>query len=91
MEESVLIGAVNTIKQNRPYMIVEIEQRHINKPINNIFKLIEGFGYKLYFLHKEKLASIKSFELSKHQNEDVIYTDLYVNDFICFPRIKAVS
>jgi hypothetical protein len=35
-EESVLAGGMRTIEINRPVLIVEIEQRHIKKPIEEV-------------------------------------------------------
>ena len=40
-EEYVLQGACNVIKANMPIIIVEIEQRHLKKPIEEVFQSIK--------------------------------------------------
>ncbi len=86
-EESVLAGGVRTIEINRPVLIVEIEQRHIKKPIEEVFRKILSLGYDGFYLQNGDLKSIDSFACAVHQEPflaDVI-DRRYVNNFIFTP------
>jgi FkbM family methyltransferase len=42
-ESKVIQGSLNTIKNNRPFLIVEIEQRHIKKKLMSFFKKLSNW------------------------------------------------
>jgi hypothetical protein len=44
-ELSVLEGGVRTIANNRPVLWVEIEQRHLSRPMSDVFEFIKSLGY----------------------------------------------
>lgn len=67
-EASVIAGAEATLRASMPALIVEIEQRHNSKPIKQIFKDIESFGYRGFFLIGGKLRPLRDFDPSKHQS-----------------------
>jgi FkbM family methyltransferase len=87
-EESVFAGGVRTIEINRPVLIVEIEQRHIKKPIEEVFRKMLSLGYDGFYLQNYKLKSIDSFAYAVHQ--EPFLTDVmdrrYVNNFIFTPH-----
>jgi len=66
-EISVLRGASAVLRKYLPPMLIEIEQRHLDVPINDVFKEIEDIGYRLYFIHGQALRPISEFDLDKHQ------------------------
>jgi len=66
-EYSVVEGAEETITQSRPVLLVEIEQRHIARPISDVFEKILGFGYQGFFMMAGKLIALENFELARHQ------------------------
>jgi FkbM family methyltransferase len=90
-EESVLAGGVRTIEINRPVLIVEIEQRHIKKPIEEVFRKMSSLGYDGFYLQNDKLESTDSFSYAVHQKP--FLTDVmdrrYVNNFIFTPSASA--
>ena len=52
-EKYVLLGALETINKNKPTIIVEIENhqlRRFNYGVTELFDLIRGLGYYIYFL-----------------------------------------
>ena len=49
-EQSVILGAVKTLQRTMPILIVEIEQRHIKKNINDVFQCILDLNYAGFFL-----------------------------------------
>ena len=58
-EKNVIIGATEIIKRNKPTLLVEIEERHTQDNVINIINFINNYGYKSYFLDKEKLIETK--------------------------------
>jgi FkbM family methyltransferase len=86
-EESVLAGGVRTIEINRPVLIVEIEQRHIKKPIEEVFRKILSLGYDGFYLQNDELKSLDSFAYPIHQEPFLadVMDRRYVNNFIFTP------
>jgi FkbM family methyltransferase len=70
-ELSVLRGASVTLRKYRPTMLIEIEQRHLDHPIKDVFAEIEDIGYALYFIDGQALRPIGEFDLEKHQLSSV--------------------
>jgi len=66
-EYSVIEGAAETIATSNPALLVEIEQRHITRPITEVFEKILGFGYQGFFMMSGKLVSLGSFDIARHQ------------------------
>ncbi|HEX3516125.1 MAG TPA: FkbM family methyltransferase [Trebonia sp.] len=66
-EMSVLRGASDTLRQYLPPMLIEIEQRHLDCPIKDVFAQIDDIGYVLYFIDGAALRPIEEFDLEKHQ------------------------
>lgn len=86
-ESEVLEGARQTILRERPIILVEIEQRHIVKPIEMVFDQIIKLGYAGYFLQNRKLRPLSDFSYKVHQEvflQDVMNKN-YINDFIFKP------
>jgi len=92
-ELDVIKGALRTIKKHRPCLLVEVEQRHIDYPIDDFFSFVASLGYTGHFLYKDKLTSIEEFDLSAHQPhvelEDMDWRTGtipgYINNFIFMP------
>lgn len=83
-EYSVLKGAFNTITNNKPTILIEIEQRHlINTSIAEIIDYILSFGYDGFFIENEQIIEIKNFNYELHQKPYLnnIYSKLYINNF----------
>jgi len=86
-EGEVLEGARQTILRERPILLIEIEQRHIAKPIEEVFDQILKLGYTGYFLQNRKLRPLTDFSYKVHQEpflQDVMNRK-YINDFIFKP------
>lgn len=66
-EMSVLRGASVTLRKYLPPMLIEIEQRHLDCPIEDVFAEIDDLGYVLYFIDGAALRPIREFDLEKHQ------------------------
>ena len=66
-EMSVLRGASVTLRKYLPTMLIEIEQRHLDGPIEDVFAEIGDIGYALYFIDGPALRPVSDFDLDKHQ------------------------
>jgi FkbM family methyltransferase len=83
-ELNVINGGINLIKNNSPLILIEIEQRHISYPINQMFQVLLDLNYKGFFISKGLIHDIDFFDYEVHQKpflED-IYNKNYINNFI---------
>ncbi|MCL9998120.1 MAG: FkbM family methyltransferase [Erythrobacter sp.] len=67
-EAAVLRGAAATIAASSPALIVEIEQRHIARPISEAFAEVQAMGYRGWFLCSGALLPLEAFDASQHQD-----------------------
>ncbi len=67
-EIEVLRGAVNTLKDSKPNLLVEIEERHRHGAIALVTAFLAGLGYQGYFQHNGKLVSLNKFDVAREQN-----------------------
>jgi len=83
-EDKVLEGSMKLLDKWRPNLLIEIEQRHNDKDIYDIFSIISEIGYKGYFLLKGKLTNIEEFSLKEHQLKYLFNLNSvsYINNFI---------
>jgi FkbM family methyltransferase len=84
-EKEVIEGAVNTIKNNSPIILIEIEQRHLSSVnIHDVFQLIKNLNYQGFFYLNKLRYPISEFQLDKHQNYQ--NKNIYINNFIFLPN-----
>jgi FkbM family methyltransferase len=81
-ELEVLNGGAATIRQFKPLILIEIESRHHQFPITEIFSKLESFGYKGYYLHPAdfKLFDVAKFNSDRDQNQ----MNLNAKDLFCY-------
>jgi FkbM family methyltransferase len=89
-EFSVLRGAVNTIKAHRPFLIVEIEQRHHKDPVMDKIREFEvQNAYEAFYIDSEVRRLIRvsgDIEIDKIQDVSRHGSKrLYINNFIFIP------
>ena len=86
-EESVIEGAHKTIIKSMPILIVEIEQRHIQKKVEDVFMSILKLKYSGFFLKNGELISIDNFNYDIYQKPYLKNVDVkdYINNFIFIP------
>lgn len=87
-EASVIRGAQETLTKNRPVLIIEIEQRHIDLPMYSVFESLEDLGYTGYFLQDYSLTDIRQFTPETHQTPYLENPSSrhYINNFIFMPQ-----
>ena len=83
-EMEVLKGAVETLKQNKPILLVELEESHTKRPIMNLIKEIEGYGYRAAFLKQKQITDISLFDAQNYHKNPKTAED-YVFNFLFFP------
>ena len=54
-EKEVINGSKNIIINNRPTLLVEIEERHSNYPVNETIKFINNLGYNSFYVKNNNL------------------------------------
>lgn len=88
LEYDVVLGARETIRRCRPRLLVEIEQRHMTRPIAEVFGLIVGLEYDGSFADAGGMWPLSAFELARHQRPDQADAPggRYVNNFLFTPR-----
>jgi FkbM family methyltransferase len=67
-EGSVLEGAINLLQRDRPFLLIEIEERHKPNSVYNARIFLEKLGYEGFFYINSHLESLDSFSTEKHQN-----------------------
>ena len=93
-EEKVLAGAIETIKNNKPIMLIEISRHFVVKnsisweadiPVDNIIKKIKEMGYKCYCNINDKLVDVDDIGVQEIQKDELLGTSKYICNFIFVP------
>lgn len=68
-ELNVFKGGIETLKKNKPKIIVEIEARHVGQAlVLETFQFLESLQYKGHFIQRQNRIPLSSFNLDIHQN-----------------------
>ena len=89
-EQSVILGAIETLKKCSPILVVEIEQRHLECDISDVFKTIFELNYEGFFLVEGNLINLTQFTYEKYQKPFLknVASKEYINNFIFIPNSK---
>jgi FkbM family methyltransferase len=84
-EEQVLAGARETIERDRPTLLVEIEEAHTHKPIEQSLETILRLGYRGLFFDRTAgaLRSLDAFDAERHHRHPE--SGCYVFNFVFLP------
>lgn len=90
-EEYVIEGGRNLIKTNMPILIVEIEQKHLKKQIEEVFQIILKLNYSGFFLQNGNLIPLNKFNSDLHQKLHInnVGSKKYINNFIFLPNTDS--
>ncbi len=66
-EEMVLRGAVETLRENRPALLVEVEERHNPGCVGRVTAFLADLGYDGFFLDDGRMCPIRDFDASRDQ------------------------
>ncbi len=83
-EFDVLRGAAAMLAGPKPALLVEIEQRHLQRPISGVFRFLCDAGYKGWFLDGRVLRCIDAFDPTHDQDEAALGDKRrrYINNFL---------
>lgn len=85
-ELEVFKGAEDVLKNDRPRIIFECENRHLNDiQVEDVFDHLMGLGYTGHFFYNGKLTSLAEFDASVHQateNGEIVDKRNYANNFV---------
>ena len=85
-ETNVIEGAVEVFKNLKPFLLVEIEARHIGEQaLQKLCNKIVNVGYAAYFFYKNEKLPLKYFNTQLHQNIENINNNKYSNNFAFEP------
>ena len=88
-EKEVIEGAKETIKLQKPNLIIENEIIHHDDP-TSLFSILINFGYKIFFCdNSHKLQKVdRRFEFLKEQKNPEIKQYGYIQNFVCIHQSK---
>ena len=66
-ELAVLRGAEQLLRRAQPVILIEIEQRHQERPIAEVFSFLERLGYAGQVLDEERLRPLAEFDVHRDQ------------------------
>jgi len=83
-EFNVIQGALKTIQKCHPVILVEIEQKHLEFPMQEVFDLLINHGFQGYFLSEMGVKTIDKFSYDSNQKPylDCPQDFRYINNFI---------
>ena len=67
-EIEVINGAKETIKKNKPVMLIEIEKRHSQRSVDESISFIKRHGYKCFYVKDKKLISVDNLKNKDSEN-----------------------
>lgn len=90
-ERHVLSGCTRILAEQKPVLIVEIEQRHHVRPIGEIVDWVCGFGYLAVIASPVlgRCLGRDEFRTDVHQSLDRFGTLEYLNNFLFIPETGA--
>lgn len=81
-ESAVLRGSLDTIKREKPNMIIEIEERHKSNSIKSVTEFLKKLDYEAYFFDGNELFNISKFNYALHHDfrkENYIYNFIFIH------------
>ncbi len=85
-EMDVMKGAERILRQDRPALVFECEQRHLRQgSVHDCLTYLTDLGYQCQFVDRGQLKPIEDFNLATHQSDvgDHFWTaDAYCNNFV---------
>ncbi len=85
-EAAVLRGARRTLEEDRPNLLVEIEEVHNPDAFEETFAFLRALDYDGFALIEGRLTSLDHFDVERHQRRPIAGVGSYVYNFIFLPR-----
>jgi len=84
-EAAVVAGAVGLIARDRPTLLIELEERHSDRPIETSIAAVQTLGYDAFVFKDGDLRGIDSFNPDT-DHRAAVETPVYIFNFIFRPR-----
>ena len=83
-ETEVLRGAEETLARSKPALLIEVEQRHHQRPIAEVFDMLARQGYDGSFLRDGVWENLETFDVERDQqiHNGEIHHRTYINNFL---------
>ena len=83
-EREVLEGASETLRRDRPNLLIEMEEAHTHVPIGDMVATVNAYGYSCFALVRGVLTPFARLDPEKHHRNPACRDD-YVFNFIFLP------
>lgn len=83
-EREVLEGASDTLRRDRPNLLIEMEEAHTHVPISDMVETVTAYGYNCFALVRGTLTPFARLDPEKHHRNPACRDD-YVFNFIFLP------
>jgi FkbM family methyltransferase len=90
-EEAVLHGGLETLKREKPNLMIEIEERHAPGSLDRVSNFLSGIGYAGFYLDGKQILPIGQFDLQRDQVRQNGKVGKYINNFLYFPSNRAAG
>ncbi|MET8837608.1 FkbM family methyltransferase [Micromonospora sp. NPDC004540] len=84
-----LRGAAETIRRDRPALLIEVEERI--QPVEPLLELLSGWGYRGYVLPGRNWVPLADFDLGRHQREAIVRVGQSFARRVLWPRPRYVN
>lgn len=84
-EAQVIEGGAETIKSNKPNLLIEMEEKHTKEPIEESIARIEALGYETFVIIDNQLRTIDYFDAEDNHRNKKKGSD-YIFNFIFLPK-----
>jgi FkbM family methyltransferase len=87
-ELSVLRGARETLERDRPTLLIELDQRYLEQPLEQALHEISALGYDGFFILEHELRPIAELSVDRHQTQPLAdpAAGPFVENFLFRPR-----
>ena len=84
-ELEVLQGAADTLRRDRPNLLIEMEEKHTKIPLGEMVETVSAYGYSCFALVGGTLTPFARLDSEKHHRRPACRAD-YVFNFIFLPN-----
>jgi FkbM family methyltransferase len=87
-ERAAIDGARELIGRDRPNLLLEAEQRHLDEPLASLFDHVIAQGYQGWFLEHGQWQPLAAFDVRRHQLDhlDDLQGPNYINNVLFTPE-----
>lgn len=91
-EDAVLAGGIELLTRERPTVLIELEERHRDEPVETAFAFFGELGYSGWAVFPDGLRPLESFDIERDQrdhlaggSQDGVMPSRYIHNFLFTP------